>query len=283
MIIVKVLRAVIGIVYSIVFIGLLAFPIYPMAAIYCFLCSPSNGMRFRNRLTWHTTWYGERLFFHLCAIFGVKVRFHFSEIDFERIQGSLLVIANHQSLLDTPLICAVVHRVKRTHLRWVLKKMLLWVPPFGPAGWITHCAFVKRLKGDPEDRMQLEFCANSADKEGGDIVVFPEGTRFTGAIPGSEFAYLRDPKPGGVYFFLRRIPAMSVLSVTLRWSGARPGRATGRGFLDALDIVGQTLDIWVEHVPRSEIDRDPNWLVHHWRGKEERLWKADRLEHGGEL
>lgn len=85
--------------------------------------------------------------------------------------GPVIVMANHQSLLDVP---ALFHKMPYV-IRFVAKKELGYVPVFGQA--------MKRLGHILVDRGQSEAARVSIDRgadqirEGVTVTVFPEGTR----------------------------------------------------------------------------------------------------------
>jgi 1-acyl-sn-glycerol-3-phosphate acyltransferase len=95
--------------------------------------------------------------------------------------GPLLIVANHSSLLDPPLIGGVCPR----QLTFLAKAELFRIPVFG--------AFIRRLGAHPLRREAADPSAlRTAQRllaEGQALLVFPEGTR------GAE-GTLREAKPG---------------------------------------------------------------------------------------
>jgi len=96
-------------------------------------------------------------------------------------QGPLLIVANHSSLLDPPLVGGAAPR----QLTFLAKAELFEVPGFG--------ALIRRLGARPVRREGADPSALRAAQrvlqEGGALLVFPEGTR------GDE-GVLREAKPG---------------------------------------------------------------------------------------
>ena len=123
-------------------------------------------------------------------------------------QGPVLLVANHSSLLDPPLVGGVAPR----QLSFMAKAELFRVPMFG--------ALIRRLNARPVRREGADAGALRTAlrvlQEGGVLLMFPEGTR------GPEGA-LREPKPGAA--MLAVMSGAPVVPVFIEGSG----RAWPRG------------------------------------------------------
>jgi 1-acyl-sn-glycerol-3-phosphate acyltransferase len=123
-------------------------------------------------------------------------------------RGPVLLVANHSSLLDPPLVGAVAPR----QLSFMAKAELFRVPLFG--------ALIRRLNARPVRREGADAGALRTAlrvlQEGGVLLMFPEGTR------GPEGA-LREPKPGAA--MLAVMSGAPVVPVFIQGSG----RAWPRG------------------------------------------------------
>jgi 1-acyl-sn-glycerol-3-phosphate acyltransferase len=150
-------------------------------------------------------------------------------------QGHYLVIANHQTWVDIPVLQAVLNR-RVPLLRFFLKSQLFWVPLLGLAWWALDFPFMKRYS-----REQL---AKRPELAGRDIAAtrracarfmhipvaimnFVEGTRFTRdkhAKQESPFTHLLKPKAGGIAFVLDAMGRAlhSILDVTIVYPAGRP-------------------------------------------------------------
>jgi 1-acyl-sn-glycerol-3-phosphate acyltransferase len=84
-------------------------------------------------------------------------------------------IANHQSLLDIPV---VVRSLPSFQIRWIAKKQLAYVPFFGWALWASRHILVDRI--DRANAMASFRKAKQKIAEGMSVVIFPEGTRGPG-------------------------------------------------------------------------------------------------------
>lgn len=103
-------------------------------------------------------------------------------------EGAILV-ANHQSLVDIPLVLAAFDR----EIRFLAKRELGRIPLFGRSMRAAGNLFVDR--DDPRDAVRVIREAGCAMRRGEMIVIFPEGTRSADGSIG-EF------KPGA--FFIAR-------------------------------------------------------------------------------
>ncbi|MGE5189732.1 MAG: lysophospholipid acyltransferase family protein [Gemmatimonadota bacterium] len=103
-------------------------------------------------------------------------------------EGAILV-ANHQSLVDIPLLVAAFDR----EIRFLAKKELGRIPVFGRSMRVAGNLFVDRE--DPRDAVRVIREAGNAMRRGEMIVIFPEGTR-------SEDGSIGEFKPGA--FFIAR-------------------------------------------------------------------------------
>ncbi len=152
-----------------------------------------------------------------------------------RPDGHYLVLANHQTWVDIPVLQAALNR-RVPLLRFFLKSQLFWVPLLGLAWWALDFPFMKRYS-----RQQLE---QRPELAGRDIAAtrracakfmhipvavmnFVEGTRFTSAKhaqQSSPFAHLLKPKAGGVAFVLDAMGGAlhSILDITIVYPDGRP-------------------------------------------------------------
>jgi 1-acyl-sn-glycerol-3-phosphate acyltransferase len=152
-----------------------------------------------------------------------------------RPSGHYLVLANHQTWVDIPVLQAALNR-RVPLLRFFLKSQLFWVPLLGLAWWALDFPFMKRYS-----RQQL---AKRPELAGRDVEAtrracakfmhipvavmnFVEGTRFTPAKHDrqeSPFKQLLKPKAGGIAFVLDAMGRAlhSILDVTIVYPGGRP-------------------------------------------------------------
>ncbi|MBP6626286.1 MAG: acyltransferase, partial [Arenimonas sp.] len=164
--------------------------------------------------------------------------FRVEGIDALRYGGHYLVLANHQSWVDIPVLQKVFNR-RIPLLRFFLKSQLFWVPLLGLAWWALDFPFMKRyskqtLAQRPELAGRDLAVTRAACEKFRHIPVsvmnFVEGTRFTPAKhagQGAPFRHLLRPKAGGVAFVLGAMGEAieSVLDVTVSYDIGKPSLA----------------------------------------------------------
>lgn len=149
------------------------------------------------------------------VLFGLftRIRWQLEGLDGLRRDGSYLVLCNHQSWVDIPVLQKIFNR-RIPFLRFFLKQELIWVPLLGPAWWALDFPFMKRysrqtLLRHPElqgkDREATRRACEKFRHMPVSVMNFAEGTRFTQAKHDeqkSPFRHLLRPKAGGVAFVL---------------------------------------------------------------------------------
>jgi len=152
------------------------------------------------------------------------------------IEGNYLVISNHQSWVDIPVLQKLFNR-KLPLLRFFLKSKLIMVPFLGLAWWALDFPFMKRysrqmLARRPELAGRDIEATRRACRKFADIPVsvmnFVEGTRFTPARhaeQGSPHAHLLKPRAGGVAFVIDAMGDSldTLVDVTISYCGPAPG------------------------------------------------------------
>ncbi|MBB5209132.1 acyltransferase [Chiayiivirga flava] len=149
-------------------------------------------------------------------------------------RGWYLVLSNHQSWVDIPVLQKIFNR-RIPFLKFFLKSELIWVPVLGLAWWALDFPFMKRysrqqLEARPELRgKDIEATRRACEKYRElpvSVMNFVEGTRFTAAkhADGSPYARLLPPRAGGVAFVLDAMGDMldAIIDVTLHYPGGKP-------------------------------------------------------------
>lgn len=204
-----------------------------------------------------------------------------------RRDGNYLVLCNHQSWVDIPVLQKVFNR-RIPFLRFFLKSQLIWVPLLGPAWWALDFPFMKRysketLARHPElqgkDRESTRKACEKFSRMPVSVMNFVEGTRFTQAkhdAQKSEYRHLLRPKAGGVAFVLDAMGdgLHAILDVTIVYPG-------GSGSMMDL-VAGRVRDIRVRVRERpitaelrGDYEADPafrerfqTWINASWRDKD---------------
>ncbi len=194
------------------------------------------------------------------ALFGLftHTQWRIEGLEGLRRDGNYLVLCNHQSWVDIPVLQKVFNR-RIPFLRFFLKSQLIWVPLLGPAWWALDFPFMKRhsreqLAKHPElagkDRETTRKACEKFRHMPVSVMNFVEGTRFTRAkhdAQGSPYTHLLRPKAGGVAFVLDAMGEglHAIVDVTIVY-------AQGAGSMMDL-IAGRVRDIRV-HIRQRAID-----------------------------
>ncbi|OOG40789.1 acyltransferase [Rhodanobacter sp. C05] len=142
--------------------------------------------------------------------------------------GNYLVLCNHQSWVDIPVLQKIFNR-RIPFLRFFLKSQLIWVPLLGPAWWALDFPFMKRysketLAAHPDlQGKDMEATRRACEKFRHmpvSVMNFVEGTRFTATkhdAQSSPYRHLLRPKAGGVAFVLDAMgdALHAILNVTI--------------------------------------------------------------------
>jgi 1-acyl-sn-glycerol-3-phosphate acyltransferase len=187
-----------------------------------------------------------------------RTRWRIEGLEGLKRDGNYLVLCNHQSWVDIPVLQKVFNR-RIPFLRFFLKSQLIWVPLLGPAWWALDFPFMKRhsreqLAKHPElagkDRETTRKACEKFRHMPVSVMNFVEGTRFTRAkhdAQGSPYTHLLRPKAGGVAFVLDAMGEglHAIVDVTIVY-------AQGAGSMMDL-IAGRVRDIRV-HIRQRVID-----------------------------
>ncbi|MDQ6646034.1 MAG: acyltransferase [Pseudomonadota bacterium] len=212
---------------------------------------------------------------------------HVDGLDGLHRDGNYLVLCNHQSWVDIPVLQKIFNR-RIPFLRFFLKSQLIWVPLLGPAWWALDFPFMKRYSKDtlarhPElqgkDREATRKACEKFSRMPVSVMNFVEGTRFTQAkhdAQKSAYRHLLRPRAGGVAFVLDAMGEglHAILDVTIVYPN-RPG-----SMMDL--IAGRVRDIRVrvrERPINAELrgdyegdaafrERFQTWINGLWRDKD---------------
>lgn len=93
--------------------------------------------------------------------------------------GRVLIFMRHTSILDTMLPLSVIGHPLAKHVRYVMKREVLWNPCVDIVGHRIPTAFVRRGgTRDTSDIEQVLWIAENLGPEGV-VIIYPEGTRYT--------------------------------------------------------------------------------------------------------
>ena len=223
-------------------------------------------------------------------------KFIVTGLDSLKYEGWYLVISNHQSWVDIPVLQKTFNR-KIPFLKFFLKDQLIWVPFLGLAWWALDFPFMKRYsKAFLEKNPQLKGKDVEATRKACErfkfqpvsVMNFVEGTRFTAAKhlrQASPFADLLKVKAGGIAFVLDAMgeSMKSILDVTIVYSDHRPGLFdlfAGRIRHIHIDIVEReiTPDMLGDYENDIEFRaRFQRWLNTVWEEKQKTIERLKRV------
>ena len=207
------------------------------------------------------------------------------------LEGHFLVICNHQSWVDIPVLQKLFNR-RLPLLRFFLKSQLFWVPVMGLAWWALDFPFMKRYTRAQIERKpalagrDIEVTRKACEKFRHipvSVVNFVEGTRFTPAKhakQASPFTQLLKPRAGGTAFVLEAMGETidTLVDVTIVY----PDGASELGELFSNRIPEIRVHIDVSAIPEEfrsgSYQNDPAhrermqaWVNQLWTDKERRI------------
>lgn len=227
---------------------------------------PARRRRFAAE--WRARW-GDASLKAVSAALGVRVDFRVPEAVLADPAAPVIVVANHRKTLDILVITALLRRIGRPPVEWVLKKELKHRALFlGHSCLMSGSAFVGR-DGNVDDLLAVARAAHRANASGTGIVIFPEGTRYASRkkVLGGGYERVLPPKRGGFDMLRASLPDYPVLSVTIDWQG---GGATA---LDSHALSGTRAVVTCAlHAPEEAASL--GWLESEWRRKDAELRSA---------
>lgn len=265
----KHLRFFLSLISFCVIFGLIAFPQLLFLDLIYRLLGREPSYR-RQRIAYWTVIWGDLVFRIACRLMRIKTHFNLPD----PVTTPVIMIANHQSTFDAPLITTIFKRMGIMNPRWVVKKEIFDVPAIGWMSRESGCIPVSRSK-DPKDIERLTSGALRVFNDQACIFLFPEGTRFKRTDPTSEFKHLLPPKRRGFEFLTKFLPTYHVLSIRFHWSPSLQAD-TGTTLFQILDLYGRHLFIDGRLVPADIVAADDDWLLHEWERNEAIL---DSLSH----
>lgn len=156
-------------------------------------------------------------------IFRPLFRLHVHHLDRAPVEGPVVMVANHSSLVDGPLLFAIL---QRRSVFFVKEEMFS-----GPIGWVLFRLGQVPVRRGSADRRPLT-AALSVLRSGGLVGIFPEGTRGSGDVLAVQ--------SGAAW--LARTSGAVVVPVVCR--GTRRPAGRGRRFRPRVDVlVGEPLTL----------------------------------------
>ena len=188
---------------------------------------------------------------------------------------SPIVIVNHQSWFDIPIVQEVVS-ARGPRLSFLVKRSLVWVPVIG---WICLLLGFPRLRrtGSPQDRA-LDLNAVSQAAEQGvaarhALLIFAEGTRFTPkkrSDQNSPFDHLLRPRVGGFAAACQIFPeGTPIIDLSIHYDG-------GSHFWRCLGGATSVIRVDVSTHSLDQMMSAEAFLNERWRAKD--VWLRSKVE-----
>jgi len=257
-------------------------------------CAGMEAERWRELHFRLEAWWGSTLLGAVLHIFGMRLDVRG---DANLGRGPYLLMLRHASSGDTLLAAALISRPHGLHLRYVLKRELLWDPCLDIAGNRLPNVFIDRFADDSaaEIRQIQELAVDLGRRDG--VLIYPEGTRFTEtkrAAVIDRFRRLADdkmleyactlecvlpPRMGGALGLMEAAPeADIVFCAHTGFEGAGSLAQIWRG-----ELLRRTVRVEFRRVSRGEIptarEARALWLLEQWRWVDERV--ASQRADGG--
>lgn len=193
------------------------------------------------------------------------IRWRIEGVDGLQHEGWYLVLVNHQSWVDIPVLQHALNG-RAPFLKFFLKQQLIWVPLLGLVWWALDFPFMRRysrqlLERRPELRGKDLEATRKACRKFSEIPVsvtnFVEGTRLSPAKHASQSSPYRNllrPRAGGVAFVLGAMGGTlrSMLDVTIVYPHGRPTMIN----LLAGEVAEIRVDVRELPIPRELLDGD---------------------------
>lgn len=234
-----------------------------------------EALHFRLQAWWASTVFGG-----IVHLFGLHVEV---DDDADLARGPYLLLVRHASSADTLLASALISRPHGMHLRYILKREILWDPCIDVVGNRLPHVFIDRHGADSAREIDLvKSTAHDLGPRDG-VLIYPEGTRFSAskrerillrlreggdeeALAAAEaLTHVLPPRPGGVLALLEAAPDADV--VVCAHAGFEGTASIGQIWRGAL--VGRTVLVRFRRIPRSEIPDGGTaalaWLRTEWQ------------------
>jgi len=205
-----------------------------------------------------------------CAgIFRVWVLVSGIELDWSLGDGlslndrPVLVVANHVSEYDIPVLAEVLRRLGVRGPRWVGNAEILRYPFLRAV--LRDTAIPVERRRDSVDLQTVEKEAAIASAEGQSVVIFPEGATYREECFSPGWNGVLRPRRGGVTALARGLPDHSLLTVVISY-----GERVRTGVLPLGDYLDRRIRVKVRFRPGMP-DDPAEWLEEEWRHLERLL------------
>lgn len=198
-------------------------------------------------------------------------------------EENAIVIANHQSMADIPvMLCLALQKKRVGDLKWMVKDELKYIPGIGWGLKFLDAVFLKRKWADDQEHVASTFRRYVELKSPMWLLIFPEGTRANEKKMRQHRATLKERNASGTFYVLPPRPKGFVASVqglrsfikviydlTIVYPNGKPATL--------IQLMRGEVDVVQIHVERIMIDSIPA------QETEMRQWVKDRFVKKDEL
>jgi 1-acyl-sn-glycerol-3-phosphate acyltransferase len=224
----------------------------------------------------------------LISLFGVSVRF-FGELP-DASDRSVILISNHQSLMDPLVILIFAKKMKSlSYLKWFVKDSIRFIPFLGWGLWFIESIFLKRRWDEDMLHISKTFRKINSHQDPVWLISFVEGTRLTPEklIQSQSFARDRGVDPFHHVLFPRykgfdaTLEGMAcrireVYDLTIRYESSKLSLCSLlRGKIGKVDVFFEKAD--VSTITKSS-ENQKGWLIAQFKKKDKLLSSFRRWE-----
>ena len=185
-----------------------------------------------------------------------------------QIHPNAVIICNHQSWFDIPIIQDVVTS-RGPMVKFLIKRELVWVPIIGWICLALRLPTLGRSKNTDtraRDRIIIQNASNSHANEPGALLIFPEGTRFTEkkrAMRGAPYNNLLKPRSGGLNLIKEHTsPDVELVDMTIDY------HRKNVSIWECLHGAPSVITITLKHYKIGDIKDASSWLNERWKEKD---------------
>lgn len=189
--------------------------------------------------------------------------------------AACVVICNHQSWFDIPLVQEVITR-HGPMVQFLIKREIVWVPIIGWICLAMNFPRLQRSQNSASRHSDLSIIRNASKNhtdQSGALLVFPEGTRFTAkkrSQQASPYQHLLKPKVGGLRVIKDHFDAdASLIDITINY------HQQGVKIWRCLHGNPGRISINLQHFKLGEIDDIESWLNQRWQQKDALLERVN--------
>ena len=186
-----------------------------------------------------------------------------------------IVICNHQSWFDIPLIQEVITG-QGPIVKFLIKREIVWVPIIGWVCLILNFPRLYRSQNRADRQSDYSIIQKASREHGHDsgaLLIFPEGTRFTEKKrlgQQAPYQHLLAPRLGGLRIIKEHADQNAgLVDVTINY------HKKNVRIWDCLHGDPRKITITLDYFELSEIENIETWLNQRWREKDQLLERTD--------